>query len=844
MQSRKRQIENLSNEAPKNNEERRILHIKKTKILRNYDDKPNCPNIMEMSVEERKHYIKNAQNPYGWPIEYYEIYQRERMITDPREFNHLLCIDDISLFEKRNDQLSAVKNVRIQQFMNVNCIKSRHKEYTDLDEIKFSPDVYEFLRNSGINYVGEFEEYLEYQTEYNEEYNKKLQSIDEQYINTEDRFEQKIILGDDFEKYIAADYEILSKNQPNKYRVIIEIIRLQMGNLAQFVCIAGGFTLSMYIYEKYGYSIKFSDIDMFIHSCDENTANLIISKMEDITQQEIWQNDNVFVSCFNMNDLVDEDNKPYISFGTHVTLQIIKRLYTCPAQIILGFDVDCCCILTTLNANTYITERGAYSLRNGYNVLNFDRMSPSYEWRITKYNKRGLGIWIPFMEYFKNNTVFDTMMIDYEKQSSIIVRDLITTHIKKYVKFNSEVVDYFNIRKTCKGYTGEYVEFKKLNPGEQIINTFHRIVLEDPIEWYQKRSENTLDYISINHLSHNDIEINPDDDFTVKSAMNLARCVKAKNQGLRTIQTCRNFLSYINYILPGIFITGNIVRGAVCGVNDKGPNNRIIKLFYPNIRSNEEKLFVKFQIQKYKMLLYVKNALADEYELDHIINCNELGRIIFTESDDFMSITEEENFVNFLRIHSEKEFRCSMLKFNKNSNVAFIPSDFLYNLINLNDQSYQGDFLEMIKNHKYIRKAMHFLKIVIGDIYIKDLTVFTENEYEKIYGNKLFIHYHYRKIKENKIVKDTINFINMYPKQLETYLSLRDLHMLEIKGMFRIDIVDNYGEDFREDVLFHNDKYIASEYSFNLLKYGLTNDDINEKKAIVYDTAVHEQFIP
>eukprot|EP01038_Epipyxis_sp_PR26KG_P008038 gene8038-10893_t len=117
------------------------------------------------------------------------------------------------------------------------------------------------------------------------------------------------------------------------------------------------------------------------------------------------------------------------------SIQIIRRLYTCPAQIILGFDVDCCCILTTLDGELYITERGAYSLNKGYNMLNFDRLSPSYEYRLAKYNKkRGFAIWIPlFIHHFKSNVVFDVGFLDYTRGSTIIINDLIRQK-KKYVK--------------------------------------------------------------------------------------------------------------------------------------------------------------------------------------------------------------------------------------------------------------------------------------------------------------------------------------------------------------------------------------------------------------------------
>jgi hypothetical protein len=61
-------------------------------------------------------------------------------------------------------------------------------------------------------------------------------------------------------------------------------------------------------------------------------------------------------------------------------IQIILRQYKCPAEVVYGFDVDCCSILYD-GVNYYTTERAQYSQLNKINHFDCDRMSNSYIYR-------------------------------------------------------------------------------------------------------------------------------------------------------------------------------------------------------------------------------------------------------------------------------------------------------------------------------------------------------------------------------------------------------------------------------------------------------------------------------
>jgi hypothetical protein len=72
-------------------------------------------------------------------------------------------------------------------------------------------------------------------------------------------------------------------------------------------------------------------------------------------------------------------------------VQIILRLYDTLAQILVGFDVDCCCIAYD-GKNLITTERGFNALKYRTNVANLNRRSPSYENRLIKYSTRGFSV--------------------------------------------------------------------------------------------------------------------------------------------------------------------------------------------------------------------------------------------------------------------------------------------------------------------------------------------------------------------------------------------------------------------------------------------------------------------
>ena len=109
-------------------------------------------------------------------------------------------------------------------------------------------------------------------------------------------------------------------------------------------------------------------------------------------------------SCVRTQNAVTFLNSKY-----NLEVQVILRLYQSPSEIIHGFDVDSCC-LGFDGDSVWMTHRAHYALLKGYNTVNFNRLSPSYEMRLVKYGTRGMPIKIPD---FKRSKVDNNNLEEY-----------------------------------------------------------------------------------------------------------------------------------------------------------------------------------------------------------------------------------------------------------------------------------------------------------------------------------------------------------------------------------------------------------------------------------------------
>lgn len=580
-------------------------HVQETTrfATRLIDDKTLCPNLLSMTPSERKRNIEmHGYRAFGYPEFYIHASESERDRRVFRGYENLNDITNVQLVDR--DPYLEGKTV-IRQQINVNCLKSTGTfSGISLDDILLSRRACTILRTVyGIHYPTP----TQIQSEGGED-----DEMDEYHpgpFNTPD--------GLSIKEYL--------KTLPSKYELILMLFRFIFGDLSDYVCVAGGFALSYYTQRNYGYEVGVGDIDLFIHSCNEDVANEIVRRLalfytgsgrniamvdgENVIgvapHSEAYSSE--FGTTYERGNLSDDiDSIPmldggYDAWGVPIKIQIIKRIYSCPQEIITGFDIDCCCILANLDGQIWATDRGCFAIRNGYNVVDFNRMSPSYWYRFSKYAKRGFGVWIPFMDYFRSNAFLDINVMDLNRGSSNLLRFMYQInndrryHGMKEAKPLPDIPSDYGERSKGKVFkldvVIERIEWKTLNPMEQRINTFNRVFLEDPKEWYPVYPEYGIEHFEVNQHDFEIIPIDPMVPHRYVVAKNIKRMKREKPFSARAKDYCHYLTMRLSASLPGAVVFGAIPRTAITGISEL---ERAINVWIPDSISDTDRVMAMY----------------------------------------------------------------------------------------------------------------------------------------------------------------------------------------------------------------------------------------------------------
>eukprot|EP01127_Copromyxa_protea_P013859 TRINITY_DN376_c0_g1_i1.p1 TRINITY_DN376_c0_g1~~TRINITY_DN376_c0_g1_i1.p1 ORF type:complete len:888 (+),score=171.53 TRINITY_DN376_c0_g1_i1:42-2666(+) len=153
------------------------------------------------------------------------------------------------------------------------------------------------------------------------------------------------------------------------------------------VFVAGGAVLGCLNAEQDGY--RSSDIDLFVHGItDEAEANEKLKSIYNTVINNTRGKGDVIRTKRAITILC---TYPY----RHV--QVILRLYKSPAEVLLGFDIDSCCVGFD-GTDVWCQERFKRALTKRYNLVNTSRRSLTYESRLFKYSKRGFAVAVPKLD--------------------------------------------------------------------------------------------------------------------------------------------------------------------------------------------------------------------------------------------------------------------------------------------------------------------------------------------------------------------------------------------------------------------------------------------------------------
>ncbi|KAI8049744.1 ankyrin repeat-containing domain protein [Syncephalis plumigaleata] len=180
-------------------------------------------------------------------------------------------------------------------------------------------------------------------------------------------------------------------------------------------------TIREYYHEKQYAS---SDIDLFIYGLDEEQAKLKMEEIYNSVRDSIpWD-----VSCIRSKNVVTLVSKyPY----RHI--QIVLRLYRSPAEVLMGFDVDCCSVGYD-GKRVWALPRAREAIIRCQNRVDLTRRSPSYEVRLAKYSGRGFEILVPGLDRERiNPTIYERSFEKLYGLARLLVMEELGTPDARYV---------------------------------------------------------------------------------------------------------------------------------------------------------------------------------------------------------------------------------------------------------------------------------------------------------------------------------------------------------------------------------------------------------------------------
>ncbi|KAH9895597.1 ankyrin [Cubamyces lactineus] len=138
---------------------------------------------------------------------------------------------------------------------------------------------------------------------------------------------------------------------------------------------------------KYFHSNAFptSDVDVFLYGLTPEQAEAKMQVIYEAVRDSVpWD-----VTCVRTKHTVSIHSQyPYRS------VQIVLRLYSSPAEILAGFDVDAPCCLFD-GQRVWANPRAIVAMMRQCNTVDMTRRSPSYEVRLAKYSVRGFEVHVP-----------------------------------------------------------------------------------------------------------------------------------------------------------------------------------------------------------------------------------------------------------------------------------------------------------------------------------------------------------------------------------------------------------------------------------------------------------------
>jgi hypothetical protein len=315
--------------------------------------------------------------------------------------------------------------------------KTTEKDIENFDNISLDTDTTIFLKEQSI--YEKCIENIDKELILNENtYNKLYEKLHENYKNICKMYETPNYIQNIYPEFdllfIKQEFE---KNSNNIFDNIHDCI------------VTGGMVSKHFTYNNYFVD---TDYDVFLLTNDENRAleiiNLIYNRLNSKLKTYILKTKNTITL-----------------YNSKFEIQIITKFYNNISEVFTNFDLDCCCVGYS-NGVLYALPRFIRSLAYSGNIFDPEHQSPTYIYRLKKYEKRGFNIFIPGLN--KNDT-------NYNKDNYIIKKLREKTSISQIKSEKKKVNDNFSDEHDY-SYCDFFVFIKNRNNNEIniLLDYFHK----------------------------------------------------------------------------------------------------------------------------------------------------------------------------------------------------------------------------------------------------------------------------------------------------------------------------------------------------------------------------------
>ncbi|KAJ7181063.1 hypothetical protein C8R46DRAFT_844290, partial [Mycena filopes] len=172
---------------------------------------------------------------------------------------------------------------------------------------------------------------------------------------------------------------------------------------------------------KYYHSTAYptSDVDLFLWGLTPEQAEVKSSKIYEAVRDSVpWD-----VTCVRTKHTVSIHSQyPYRS------VQIVLRLYSSPAEILAGFDIDAPCCAYDAGDRVYANPRAIVAIMRQCNTVDMTRRSPSYEVRLSKYSARSFEVYVPSLVRADiDPTIYERSIVRVSGLARLLVLEKLTS---------------------------------------------------------------------------------------------------------------------------------------------------------------------------------------------------------------------------------------------------------------------------------------------------------------------------------------------------------------------------------------------------------------------------------